>query len=164
MKRILFPVEEGNNSAGNVARDKKEDDELRKSDYWKWSLKHLDARREKEKQEPERWDREISEKEVKEEDDEDDEDNEEDDEDDEEERDLKTPLARVRMEQILNAGETDRLGRRYDADGDLIPEPEPDFWTTGEVEDVPPQREEERRIRLERSQRTGDRRKRKTRP
>lgn len=82
----------------------------------------------------------------------------EDDEEDEEEESFQTYLAGVRMEQIKRVGETDRIGRRYDLDGDLIPEPEPDFWTTGEVKDVPPQTEEERRIQVDRSQRTRDRR------
>ena len=158
MKRILFPVIKGGKSAGNVAISKKEDDELRKSDYWKWSLKHLDARREKEKEEQEDQEEDdgdggLNEEDEKDDDEEDGED-EEDEEDEEEDWESETYLAAVRMKQIRETGETDRLGRRHDLDGDLIPEPELDFWTTVEGKDVLPQTEEEKGSRVDRSQRT----------
>ena len=132
---------------------------MRKNNYAKWWLKHDDATLEKKKQEAEEEERKRLEMEEQEKQEDDDADfwNYEDDEEEEEES-SQTYLAGVRMEQIKSVNETDRIGRRYDLDGDLIPEPEPNFWTTGEVKDVPPQTDEERRIRLDRSQRTRDRR------
>lgn len=139
-----------------------EDDELRKNNYSKWWLKHDDARLAKRKQEAEEEERERREMKEQEKQEEDDADfwNHEDGEEDEEEESSQTYLAGVRMEQIKTVDETDRIGRRYDLDGDLIPEPEPDFWTTGEVKDLPPQMEEERRIRVDRTRRKRDRRER----
>ena len=133
---------------------------MRKNNYSKWWLKHDDATLARKKQEAEEEERERREMEEQEEQEEDDADfwSYEDDEEDGEEESPQTYLAGVRMEQIKRVGETDRIGRRYDLDGDLIPEPEPDFWTTGEIKDVPPQTEEEKRIRVDRSQCTRDRR------